>query len=172
VRCLVRIGDDVVVCTTNEGEHHPWPGGRRRPDETLQETACREVHEETGWLVDAESLQELGWLHFEHLNRQADDAVLPHPDFLQVVFTGCAVERAGDETWTDTEGYEISSCLVRVNEASERFAGDPLPVCSLARSWRAECRATWLSVCLPNGAFRWLRRPRPCRSVRSTVPTP
>ena len=42
VRCLVLVGDQVVVCDTPDG-CHPWPGGRREPGESFVETACREV---------------------------------------------------------------------------------------------------------------------------------
>ena len=52
VRCIVLVEDDIVVCSNRDGILHPWPGGRREGNETLVETACREVHEETGWLVD------------------------------------------------------------------------------------------------------------------------
>lgn len=126
VRCLVQVGDLVVVCTNADGISHPWPGGRREPGETYEVTACREVHEETGWLVDPTSLRPLGWLHLEHLEPRPADWPYPHPDFLQLVYAGRTTERAGDDTWTDTEGYELSSCLMSVAEAHECVGGDPL----------------------------------------------
>jgi hypothetical protein len=72
VRCLVTIDGELVVCSNPDGIH-AWPGGRREPGETFADTACREVHEETGWILEPDSLRPLGWLHFEHLARPAGD---------------------------------------------------------------------------------------------------
>lgn len=121
IRCLVIVGDRVVLCENADG-CHPWPGGRREPDETFVETACREVHEETGWRVIPDSVEVVGWLHLEHLTTQPADWPFPHPDFLQVVCVGRATERddvQGGE-WTDTEGWELRSTLVDLDEALSR----------------------------------------------------
>src|SRR5688572_2771264 len=64
IRCIVLVGALVVVCT-NEHGRHPWPGGRRLPGESFAATAQREVREETGWILEASSLHQLGWLHIE-----------------------------------------------------------------------------------------------------------
>lgn len=66
VRCVVRFGELVVFCENADGGH-PLPGGRREPGESYADTAAREVHEETGWLLDRNTLRPLGWLHLEHL---------------------------------------------------------------------------------------------------------
>jgi 8-oxo-dGTP pyrophosphatase MutT (NUDIX family) len=116
VRCIVTVGDQVVVCT-NEHGRHPWPGGRREPGESFVDTACREVHEETGWLLDPASLEQLGWLHIELDAVLPHDHPYPHPDLFQAVFIGYARERAGDETWSDVEGYELSSELMSIVDA-------------------------------------------------------
>lgn len=113
VRCIVTVGGQVVVCT-NEHGRHPWPGGRREVGESFIDTACREVHEETGWLLDRASREQLGWLHIELEDVLAPDHPYPHPDLFQAVFTGYAHERAGDETWSDVEGYEVSSELMSI----------------------------------------------------------
>jgi hypothetical protein len=47
VRCIVLVDNRIVLCDSPDG-CHPWPGRRREPGETYVETACREVHEETG----------------------------------------------------------------------------------------------------------------------------
>jgi hypothetical protein len=125
VRCIVRVGDEFVVCTNLHGKSHPWPGGRREPGETLAETARREVHEETGWLIDNSSLRRLGWLHIESLEEMDPELPYPYPDLLHVVFECRADERAA-ESWTDTEGYEASSCLMSLDAAHAAVDGDPL----------------------------------------------
>jgi ADP-ribose pyrophosphatase YjhB (NUDIX family) len=127
VRCLVQVGDKIVVCTNRDGVSHPWPGGRRRPGETPHATAAREVHEETGWLVDENSLRQLGWLHLEHLSPVPAGHPFPHPDFCQLVLAGRASERAGGPTagWTDTDGYETSSTLMSIEDAWQAVSRDP-----------------------------------------------
>jgi hypothetical protein len=127
VRCLVQAGGRVVVCTNRDGISHPWPGGRREPGETIRATAIREVHEETGWLVEEASLHQLGWLHLEYLRPQPEDHPYPHPDFCQVVLAGKAAERTCGHaaSWTDTDGYETSSQLMTVEDAWQAVSGDP-----------------------------------------------
>jgi ADP-ribose pyrophosphatase YjhB (NUDIX family) len=117
VRCITRVGDGIVYCTTPH-DSHIVPGGRREPGETLAETACREVREETGWIVDPESLVQLGLFHIEFLNPEKTDPVLPSPDIVQIIFTGTAVDRdcGVDEVWKDTEGWEQESRVVPLAE--------------------------------------------------------
>jgi 8-oxo-dGTP pyrophosphatase MutT (NUDIX family) len=119
VRCLVLVRNQIVICQTPDGSWHPWPGGRREPGETYEETAYREVHEETGWLLDESSMEPIGWLHLEHLATPPDDYPFPHPDFLQVVLLARSTSRDGgpESSWTDTEGYELGSQLVGVHAA-------------------------------------------------------
>jgi 8-oxo-dGTP pyrophosphatase MutT (NUDIX family) len=119
IRCLVRVGDRIVMCENRDGERHLMPGGRRIAGESFADTALREVHEETGWMVERASLRALGWLHLHNLNAPPIDSSLPYPDFLQLVMCGCATERDGgvDANWTDVEGYEISSRLVSITQA-------------------------------------------------------
>jgi len=132
VRCVTRVGDGVIVCTTPNDEHI-WPGGRREPGETYEQTAMREVREETGWLLDPESFRKLGVLHFEKLRPWDGDLRYPHPDFVQVVFVATASRHETGEPWADTEGWEQSSRIVPLDElsglqltAAERFFIDLL----------------------------------------------
>lgn len=128
VRCLVRVAEKFVVCTNTDGVSHPWPGGRRQPGESFEQTAAREVEEETGWLLEPGSFRLLGWVHLEHLRPLPSDHPWPHPDFCQVVGTAEATERVGgvDADWTDVEGYEASSQLMTLEQADRATDGDPL----------------------------------------------
>jgi 8-oxo-dGTP pyrophosphatase MutT (NUDIX family) len=125
VRCIVRVDGYVVVCHNADGVRHVWPGGGREPGETFEDTACREVHEETGWLVDRASLRQIGWLHLEAVGEVPPAHPFPHPDAFHAVLVGEARARAGAH-WTDTEGYELSSELVLAAQARNFLHRDPL----------------------------------------------
>lgn len=125
VRCLVIVGDQIVVCTTVEGRCHVWPGGRRRAGESYAETAAREVYEETGWFIDPESVTAMGFLHLRNLGEPL--APYPYPDTLQLVVSASASRRAASD-WTDTESYEVSSRLVPLDEAPLVVSRDE-PMC-------------------------------------------
>jgi hypothetical protein len=127
VRCLVLVDGLIVFCQNPDGSH-PWPGGRRLPSESYLETAAREVQEETGWLIQPDSAEALGWLHLTHLGPRVGDSTSPYPDFLQVVFCAKASERVGgrDVEWTDTDGYESTSRLLTLEEAMRATSNDLL----------------------------------------------
>jgi ADP-ribose pyrophosphatase YjhB (NUDIX family) len=136
VRCIVRVGEQWILCTNVDGAH-PWPGGRREAGESYADTAIREVHEETGWRLERQSLRQLGWLHLRHLGPHTN-AAYPYPDFLQLVLSGTAKERDGarDAAWTDTDGWESAS-LVGLDEGLARTAEDPLAALFLQLAARA-----------------------------------
>jgi 8-oxo-dGTP pyrophosphatase MutT (NUDIX family) len=117
VRCIVQVDDRVVVCET-PNDTHVLPGGRREPGETFEATARREVHEETGWLIDESDLRLIGFLHFRHTDVPPDDQPHRHPDFLQAVYTAPA--RAHDDErpadWADVEGWERGHRLLSASE--------------------------------------------------------
>lgn len=127
VRCVVQVGELIVFCENVDGGH-PLPGGRRHPDESYADTVTREVHEETGWLLDRDTLRPLGWLHLEHLAPRRPDDPYPYLDLLQLVFRGTATERDGgpDVLWVDTEGYEQHSRLVSLADARAMTSNDLL----------------------------------------------
>jgi NUDIX domain len=127
IRCIVRVGEKYLLCQ-NKSSVHPWPGGRRIAGESFAETAAREVHEETGWLLVQDSLRQLGWLRLRHLGPEPEGNQGQYPDFLQLVFVGEATERDGglspDAAWDDVDGYELASSLVALEEAIERTSVD------------------------------------------------
>jgi len=117
VRCIVWVDGRVVLCHAPD-EDHIWPGGRREPGETYEQTARREVYEETGWLIEPGELRPLGFLHYRLLDPVPADHPYPHPDFLQVVYTAAAHDRADHRPaeWADLEGWERSHRLLRPDE--------------------------------------------------------
>ena len=132
VRCIVVVDDRFIMCTNRDGSH-AWPGGRREPGETYPDTAVREVHEETGHVLDRDSLTHLGWLHDDHRSPMAPGSTWPHPDFVQVVFAGRAASR-DQADWTDTEGYELSSRLVTMDEAVQYMEDNPVCITFMRRA--------------------------------------
>lgn len=122
IRVVVLVGDEVVVCTNRDGVSHVLPGGGREPDESCADTACREIHEETGWLLDPDSIEPIGWLHLVNLGDPVPP--FPYPDAVHLIVTARATERAAAE-WTDTEGYELTSRLAPLADVA---AVDPLCV--------------------------------------------
>ncbi|MGB3441888.1 MAG: NUDIX domain-containing protein [Actinophytocola sp.] len=116
IRCIVRVGDRVVVCHAPD-EQHIWPGGRREPGETYEQTARREVHEETGWLIDPGDLRPLGFLHLQLTEPRPHDHPYPHPDFLQLVYTAPARHHADHPAgWVDLDGWERGHRLLPPGE--------------------------------------------------------
>lgn len=130
VRCIVRVDNRVVVCHAPD-EQHIWPGGRREPGETYQQTAQREVHEETGWLIDASDLEPLGFLHFRLIQPQPADHPYPHPDFLQLVYTSPAYGHADQHaiSWSDLAGWEQSHQLLTPRQL------DTVPLTAVQRAF-------------------------------------
>jgi 8-oxo-dGTP pyrophosphatase MutT (NUDIX family) len=119
IRCLVRVDDHLIVCT-NPGGTHAWPGGQREAGESWLDTACREVHEETGWIVAPESVAWVGWVHTEHLTPEPAGNRFPYPDYVNVLGLGRATERDPSHSGADTEGYELGHELVRIPDVLGR----------------------------------------------------
>lgn len=118
VRCIVAVRDCVIVCHNPDGAHI-WPGGQRQLGESFEDTAGREVYEETGWRLRQSCQELLGFLHFRHCEPQPADYPYPHPDFLNAVFRAAATSRAvpEDAEWVDHGGWELRSELVAVADA-------------------------------------------------------
>lgn len=121
VRCIVEVEDRIVVC--EDDDIHIMPGGHREPGETIRQTAVREVHEETGWHVEPESLRLLGFLRIEAQVEAPPNHPYPYPDIIQLIFGGHALIRAAAD-WTDTEGYVKRSWLATRSEVRELPIGE------------------------------------------------
>lgn len=115
VRCLVTVAGRVLVCEDAAPSVHVLPGGRREPGETWQQTAQREVMEETGCDVEPASLELLGFIHVRHVTPVPAGHPFPHPDFLQVVMRG---EGTGPPPgWVDSQGWVQRSWLASFEQA-------------------------------------------------------
>ena len=62
-----------------------------------------------------DSIEPIGFNHF--FNRGEPLGGFPYPDALHLVVVARATSRAADD-WTDSEGYELSSCLVPLADAA------------------------------------------------------
>jgi 8-oxo-dGTP pyrophosphatase MutT (NUDIX family) len=112
VRGVVLTKDGCVLLRNADGVH-VLPGGRRQPHETIRETLCREILEETGCSVDL--ALPLGLLHFHHLTPRPSGYAYPYPDFVQAVF---AVRGTASTFSGDPDHYEISREFVAPAELS------------------------------------------------------
>ena len=91
-----------IVLNAKEEVLYLWPtqrtgsiahiliGGRPQCGETPEETAIREVGEETGWCV--RPLRMIGFRHFFHLDPWTEKNDRPYPDFIQPVYAAQALE--------------------------------------------------------------------------------
>lgn len=68
---------------------HVLIGGRSEPGETPEQTAIREVGEETGWQV--EPIRMIGFRHFFHLEPRSEKTDRPYPHFIQPIFASRAL---------------------------------------------------------------------------------
>lgn len=111
-RAVVLRGDDVLCVESPDGPHI-WPGGRREPGEELEQTAAREVFEETGCRVNLG--RRLGRLRFTHQQPRPQHYPFPHPEFWQVVYLADAVEPEPVD-WTDADGWELGAEFLPVGQ--------------------------------------------------------
>lgn len=125
VRCIVRVSSQIVLCESVDSLWSAWPGGRRTRDESYADTASREVHEETGWLLDRDSIEQVGWLHVELLATPPAHYPYPHPDFVQLVMVATATEcdTSRGMPWIDTEGHIVGSRLATTRQVLELVRG-------------------------------------------------
>jgi 8-oxo-dGTP pyrophosphatase MutT (NUDIX family) len=105
-RAVVLAAGGVLVVRDPTGVHI-LPGGRRQAGETLEQTARREVLEETGWVIDPPRL--LGVKHFRHLGPKPAGYRHLYPEFFQVVY-GARAHRF-DPGGRETDGYELGAAF-------------------------------------------------------------
>lgn len=90
VRAIVFRGKEILMIEEDENRFHILPGGRKEGNETLEETAHREVAEETGWSI--RNLKPFAVAHFKHTTPKPKDYPYPYPDFLWLIYTAKAVD--------------------------------------------------------------------------------
>ncbi len=134
VRCLVTDGETVLI-TWDAAGPKCLPGGGAKPGETVVETARREVWEETGWWIDPESVETLGWIHVESLVEAGDAPRYPHPDdFHKVVTARPSHPDEGHEDWVDTEGHVDRSEFVPLDLIPGAVLANPVERAFLYRA--------------------------------------
>ena len=69
--------------------------------------------EETGWSLGC--FRSIGILHFTHIDPVPEGRSYPYPDFLQIVYAGCAGEYHPE--LKEVDGYEQGSEFVSVADA-------------------------------------------------------
>lgn len=113
VRCLVTRGTEVLVIWDVFGVADCFPGGGAEGEETVAETASREVLEETGWHIDPNTIKVLGWMHVRSYVDPSADHPFPHPDgFMTVVHAnrcGRSADRRNGKTLRDSS-LSAGSC--------------------------------------------------------------
>ena len=103
VRAILFQGDTIMV-VRDPVRAHILPGGRREANESLAETLCREVLEETCCEITSPWL--LGLCHFRHLTDKPPDYRYPYPDFLHLISWAEVASHIPERR--ETNGYELS----------------------------------------------------------------
>ena len=116
VRCLVLVGRMAVVVENEAGNAGVLPGGHIEDNETWEQTASRELAEESGVQVAAESLSRLGHLHVRRFGPDAAPS-----DSLQPVYLGRADS-------APTEWVDLSHGRLRQVWLVDGSNAGPLPV--------------------------------------------
>ena len=100
---------------------HLMAGGRPEGRETPEETAMREVAEETGWRI--KPIRMIGFRHFFHLEPRVPNTDRPYPDFIQPIYVALAESFdssaivAGDQLEAQFMDYVVAETRI---EAAQR----------------------------------------------------
>lgn len=116
--------DNHILVMRNEDGYHIMPGGRREPDESLEQTLRREVGEEAGWDIGAIRL--LGFSHFYHLTPVPENHPYPHPDFFMALYTAEAMTplahvRLANDYEIEAEFRPVAGARSLLRSAGEHF---------------------------------------------------
>ncbi len=114
-RAIVLRAGGVLVLSDIWGTTHILPGGRLENGESALNAVRREVAEESGWLIDG--LQQIGLLHFHHLQPRPAGYHYAYPDFLQLVYVASATEY--DEASKEVGGVELSATFMQALDVSD-----------------------------------------------------
>jgi hypothetical protein len=92
--------------------------GAASPTSPIRKPSPGGSTEETGWLIDTDSLRYLGFLAYRDEQTQPIGHPDPHPDFAQAVFACTATRHATGkpDDWTDTDGWELGASLLSVKD--------------------------------------------------------
>ncbi len=111
VRSIVFRRDSVLVLH-NRDSTHIMPGGRREPDESLEQTLRREVLEEAGWTLA--QIAVLGFRHLRHRAPRPLEYPFPYPDFAWIICMADGAEFRPDARMHDD--YEVDSAMRPLEE--------------------------------------------------------
>lgn len=100
-----------ILVMRNPSGIHLWPGGRRKPGETHEQTLHREIREECGLAIDV--VFRLGFVVCHHLGPRPEGYRYPYPDFVNEVYLSLITGflQAGD-----VDEYELEATLVPIDE--------------------------------------------------------
>lgn len=101
-----------ILVMRNPSGIHLWPGGRRKPGETHEQTLHREIGEECGLAIEV--VFRLGFAVCHHLGPRPEGYRYPYPDFVDEVYLSVitGVLQAG----RPVDDYEIEATLLPVDE--------------------------------------------------------
>ena len=122
VRAIVFKREEVLTVEEAENEFHILPGGRREENERLEETAQREVAEETGWTLY--KLKPFSVAHFKHTTPKPEDYPYPYPNFLWLIYTAEAVDFDRERMFSAerlAEEYVISSLFRPISQTYDKL---------------------------------------------------
>lgn len=72
VRGIILRGGKVLMIHSIKYDYYKFPGGGIEPGEGMEEALCREVREESGFLVELASIREYGLVHRRSRGKDAD----------------------------------------------------------------------------------------------------